>query len=81
LRSGSRAATTSAALNLQPDGSKAKAYQVRQVRRIRPKASALVHVFRKKSQKGIETPKHVIDLIRARLKTAEPDYREQKAAE
>ncbi len=37
----------------------------------------VLHVFQKKSKTGIETPKHVIDLIRARLKTAELDYRER----
>ena len=31
----------------------------------------VLHAFQKKSKKGIETPKHVIDLIRARLKEAE----------
>jgi phage-related protein len=41
----------------------------------------VLHVFQKKSKKGIETPKHVMDLIRARLRTAETDYRKQKAAE
>jgi len=41
----------------------------------------VLHVFQKKSKKRIETPKHVIDLIKSRLKTAERDYREQEAAE
>jgi len=41
----------------------------------------VLHVFQKKSKKGIETPKHVMELIRARLRTAELDYREQEAAE
>jgi phage-related protein len=41
----------------------------------------VLHAFQKKSKKRIETPKHVIDLIKARLKTAELDHREQKAAE
>lgn len=31
----------------------------------------VLHAFQKKSKKGIETPKHVIDLIKARLKEAE----------
>ena len=31
----------------------------------------MLHAFQKKSKKGIKTPKHVIDLIRARLKEAE----------
>jgi phage-related protein len=34
----------------------------------------VLHVFQKKSKKGIATPKHEIDLIRARLKTATDDY-------
>lgn len=41
----------------------------------------VLHVFQKKSKRRIETPKHVIDLIKSRLKTAERDYREQEAAE
>jgi phage-related protein len=36
----------------------------------------VLHVFQKKSTKGIETPKHVVELIRARLARAERDYRE-----
>ncbi|MEX2470915.1 MAG: type II toxin-antitoxin system RelE/ParE family toxin [Gemmatimonadota bacterium] len=39
----------------------------------------LLHAFQKKSKRGISTPKHVIELIRDRLKTAEQDYRKQKA--
>jgi len=31
----------------------------------------MLHAFQKKSKKGIKTPKHVIDLVRARLKAAE----------
>jgi phage-related protein len=38
----------------------------------------VLHVFQKKSKKGIETPKHVIDLIKARLKTAESDCRKRR---
>lgn len=38
----------------------------------------VLHVFQKKSKKGIETSKHVIDLIKARLKTAELDYRKRR---
>jgi phage-related protein len=37
-----------------------------------------LHVFQKKSKKGIETPKHDIDLIKARLKTASDDYEKQQ---
>jgi phage-related protein len=31
----------------------------------------VLHAFQKKSKKGIKTPKHVIDLVRARLRDAE----------
>jgi phage-related protein len=31
----------------------------------------VLHVFQKKAKRGIETPKHVIDLIRDRFKQAE----------
>ena len=41
-------------------------YTVRFVGRI-----YVLHSFQKKSKKGIATPKHVIDLIKARLKEAE----------
>ena len=34
----------------------------------------VLHVFQKKSKKGITTPKHVMDLVKARLKDAEDDY-------
>ena len=34
----------------------------------------VLHVFQKKSVKGIETPKVDIDLIKARLKTARTDH-------
>ena len=34
----------------------------------------VLHVFQKKSKKGIATPKHEIDLIKARLKDAAEDY-------
>jgi phage-related protein len=36
----------------------------------------VLHAFQKKSRKGIETPKHEIDVIRSRLKLAEAHYRE-----
>jgi phage-related protein len=36
----------------------------------------VLHCFKKKSKRGIKTPKHVIDLIEARLKRAEEDYRQ-----
>lgn len=31
----------------------------------------VLHAFQKKSKKGIETPRHVIDLTKARLREAE----------
>lgn len=42
----------------------------------------VLHAFKKKSHKGIKTPKHEIDLIKARLKLAENDYkmRQEKKA-
>ena len=36
----------------------------------------VLHVFQKKAKKGIATPKHELDLIQARLKRAEEDYRD-----
>jgi phage-related protein len=36
----------------------------------------VLHVFQKKSKKGIETPKREIELIKARLKVAEAHYQE-----
>lgn len=38
----------------------------------------VLHVFQKKSKKGIQTPKHVVELIRARLRRAERDHRESE---
>ena len=38
----------------------------------------VLHVFQKKSRKGVETPKHDIDLIKARLKTASDDDKNQR---
>ena len=35
----------------------------------------VLHVFQKKSKKGIATPRHEIELIRTRLKRAEDHYR------
>jgi phage-related protein len=36
----------------------------------------VLHAFQKKSLKGIETPKHEIDVVKSRLKLAETHYRE-----
>jgi len=41
------------------------------------KSVYVLHVFQKKSKKGVQTPKHVIDLIRHRLRTAERHDRER----
>ncbi len=38
----------------------------------------VLHVFQKKSKRGIATPKHDIDLIRRRLAVAEREYRERQ---
>lgn len=35
----------------------------------------VLHGFQKKSKRGIKTPKHEIEVIRARLKAAEEHYR------
>ncbi len=37
----------------------------------------VLHAFQKKSKKGIETPKHEIDKIKARLKIAQEIHGEQ----
>lgn len=39
-----------------------------------------LHAFQKKSKKGIETPKHEIDLIKERLKAAEEHYQQNEGA-
>jgi phage-related protein len=36
----------------------------------------VLHAFQKKSRRGVETPKHEIDLIKARLKAAVAHYLE-----
>ena len=41
------------------------------------KAVYVVHAFKKKSKKGIKTPKQEIDLIKERLKVAQKDYQER----
>ncbi|XYL79152.1 type II toxin-antitoxin system RelE/ParE family toxin [Bradyrhizobium sp. DASA03030] len=41
----------------------------------------VLHAFQKKSKRGSETPKHHIDLIRARLKLAEAHYHENYVKE
>ncbi len=38
----------------------------------------VLHVFQKKSKKGIATPKRELDLIQERLAAAEHDYRERQ---
>ena len=44
-------------------------------------AIVVLHVFQKKSKKGIETPKQDIELINLRLKLAEKIYREWQQKE
>jgi len=44
-------------------------------------AIVVLHVFQKKSKKGIETPKQDKELIRTRLKRAEEIYKEWKLGE
>jgi phage-related protein len=39
----------------------------------------VLHVFQKKSTKGIETPRKEIDLVRRRLKAAEDHYHQHYA--
>jgi phage-related protein len=34
----------------------------------------VLHAFQKKSTQGVKTPRHEMDLVRARLKLAEEDY-------
>ncbi|WP_346016177.1 MULTISPECIES: type II toxin-antitoxin system RelE/ParE family toxin [Bradyrhizobium] len=41
----------------------------------------VLHAFQTKSKRGSETPKHHIDLIRARLKLAEAHYHENYVKE
>ncbi len=38
----------------------------------------VLHVFQKKSKKGIETPRSDIDLIKARLKAAAADHEQER---
>lgn len=40
------------------------------------KAIVVLHIFQKKSKKGIETPKQEVDLIKARYKLAEEEYKQ-----
>jgi len=41
----------------------------------------VLHAFQKKSKQGIATPKSDVDLIKARLKLAEKDYRQRQLGE
>jgi phage-related protein len=47
-----------------------------EVRRVMGFAIYVLHAFQKKSRKGLETPKHEIDVIKARLRMAEAHYRQ-----
>jgi phage-related protein len=40
----------------------------------------VLHVFQKKSKRGIATPKKDLDLIRKRLKLAEEEHKQWRAA-
>ena len=40
----------------------------------------VLHAFKKKSTRGAETPRHVIELIKQRLKEAEEHYRRWKGS-
>ena len=44
-----------------------------------PEAVYVLHAFQKKSKRGIATPKATIDIIKARLRTAEDDHRRRRA--
>jgi phage-related protein len=44
------------------------------------KAVYVLHVFQKKSKKGIKTPKHDVDLIEKRLTAAKLHYQENQNA-
>jgi phage-related protein len=37
----------------------------------------VLHAFQKKSKKGVETPRHEIEVVKARLKVGEAHHREQ----
>jgi phage-related protein len=41
----------------------------------------VLHVFQKKSKRGIATPKKELELIRKRLKLAEEDHKQWRATE
>lgn len=41
----------------------------------------VLHVFQKKSKRGIKTPANIIDLLKKRLRTAEEDYEERNEEE
>lgn len=41
-----------------------------------PNAVYVLHAFQKKSRRGIKTPKKEVELVTARLKDAEEDYKQ-----
>jgi phage-related protein len=41
----------------------------------------VLHTFKKKAKRGIQTPKQDLELIKARLKRAEEDYRQWQRTE
>ena len=38
----------------------------------------VLHVFQKKSKRGIQTPKHVMDVVKTRLQAAAQDHEERR---
>ena len=41
----------------------------------------VLHVFQKKSKRGIQTPKHVMALIKARVRQVEREHQERREAQ
>jgi phage-related protein len=41
----------------------------------------VLHTFQKKSKRGIQTPKHVIDLLKTRLRQAERDHQKRSGTQ
>lgn len=41
----------------------------------------VLHAFQKKARRGIRTPKHEIDLVRTRFRTAEEHYRNSRTGD
>lgn len=41
----------------------------------------VLHAFQKKSKKGVATPRHELNLVKERLKTAKEDYEQWRKSE